>query len=72
MRSTGSCYGVTICFITGIYRVSRIKWNGGFSVLYLLKVDNIFTSVGKALSTEENDTKIIEFGEVIFDSMPIT
>ena len=39
-----------------VYRVSQKKRNGGFSVHCELKVLNIWTSIGKASSAEENDT----------------
>ena len=38
------------------------KRTGGFSVPCELKVLYIFTSLDKACSAEENDTKIIKFG----------
>ena len=38
------------------YRVSQKKRNDGFSVQCELKVLNIFTSIDKASTAEENDT----------------
>ena len=46
------------------------KRNGWFSVHCELKVPYIFTSLNKASSAEENDTKIIEFGWVILILCP--
>ena len=45
--------------------MTQKKRNGGFSVPYALKVLYIFTTLDKASSAEENDTKIIKFGGVI-------
>ena len=45
--------------------MSKKKRNGRFSVPCELKVWYIFTSLDKASSPEENDTKIIKFGWVI-------
>ena len=56
---------------TCIYRVSqKKKRNGGFSIPCELKVLCIFTSVDKASSAEENDTKIIKFGCIILILCP--
>ena len=49
-----------------LYRVSQKKRNGGLSVPCELKVLYYFTPLDKASSAEENDTKIIKFGWVIF------
>ena len=49
-----------------VYRVSQKKRNGGFSVPCELKVLYIFTSLDKTTSAEENDTKIVKFGWVIW------
>ena len=43
------------------------KRNGGFSVPCELKVSFFFTSLDKAFSAEENDTKVIKFGWVILN-----
>ena len=53
-----------------LYRVSQKKWNGGFSVPCILKVVYFLTSLDKASSAEENDTKIIKFGSVLFILRP--
>ena len=45
-----------------LYRVSQKNRNGGFSVPCILKVVYFLTSLDKASSAEENDTKIIKFG----------
>ena len=44
--------------------------NGGFSVPCILKVVYFLTSLDKASSAEENDTKIIKFGSVLFILRP--
>ena len=46
------------------------KRNGGFSVPCILKVVYFLTSLDKASSAEENDTKIIKFGSVLFILRP--
>ena len=53
-----------------LYRVSQKKRNGGFSVPCILKVVYFLTSLDKASSAEENDTKIIKFGLVLFILRP--
>ena len=50
--------GVACAVIPGVPK----KWNGGFSVPCELKVLYFCTSLDKASSAEENDTKIIKFG----------
>ena len=50
--------------------MSHKKRNGGFSVQCELKVLNIFTSLDKASSAEENDAMIIQFGWVILILWP--
>ena len=45
-----------LTFYCTLYRVSQKKRNGGFPVQCELKVLNIFTSLDKATSAEENDT----------------
>ena len=53
-----------------LYRVSQKKWNGGFLVHCELKVLHMITSLDRASSAEENDTKIIKFGWVILILWP--
>ena len=56
------CYGIYVAItgsmwlLWGLYRVSHKKRNGGFSVHCEQKVVNIFTSLYKVSSAEENDT----------------
>ena len=47
------------------------KRNGGFSVSCELKISYFLTSLDKASSAEENDTKIINFGWVILNLCPL-
>ena len=54
-----------------LYRVSQKKRNSGFSVPCELKELCFLTSLDKAYSAEENDTKIIKFGWVILNLCPL-
>ena len=54
-----------------LYRVSQKKRNGGFSVPSELKVLYLFTSLDQTSSAEENDTKIVKFGWVVFILCPL-
>ena len=57
----------TVFRYTGCPKKTR---NGGFSVPCILKVVYFLTSLDKASSAEENDTKIIKFGLVLFILRP--
>ena len=63
---TNLCYTIFYC----IPGVPKKKRNGGFSVPCILKVVYFLTPLDKASSAEENDTKIIKFGSVLFILRP--
>ena len=53
-----------------LYQLSHKKRNGGFSVVFDLKVPYLFTFPNQATPTEESDTKIIKFDWVILILWP--
>ena len=63
----------SVLILQSMYQVSQKKWTARFSLIWYSKIlIAFFISSDKTLSSEKNDTKIIEIGWVVFYSMVIS